>query len=106
MNRGLMMPRSLALIWLNLALTLIVAAIGFGLGFAQGLSAQLVILYTVITVAVLFLLLNYVTVIFESRQARADTRPAELTGRAEPNGARGVWRNNRAQCGLAISGYA
>ncbi len=95
MNRLVLMPRSIALIWLNLALTLIVAAIGFGLGFAQGLSAQLVILYTVITVAVLFLLLNYVTVIFESRQAQSGAPLAGQPGQAEPSGMRGAWRGNR-----------
>ena len=98
MPRGgpLLMPRSLALVWINLALALIVAAIGFGLGFAQGLGAQLVILYTIISVAVLFALLNYVAAIFESRTA---TRaPADEAGRAaagEPAGVRAVWMGNR-----------
>lgn len=77
-------PRSTALVWINLAVTLIIAAIGLGVGFAQGLAAQVVILYTVISVAVLFWLLNYVTTIFESRSAG--------TG---PGDARAVWRNNR-----------
>ena len=95
MNRSLLIPRSIVLIWLNLALTLIVSAIGFGLGFAQGLSAQLVILYTVISVAVLFLLLNYVTVIFASRQELAALSPSEQSAKAEPSGARGVWAGNR-----------
>ena len=95
MNRSLLIPRSIVLIWLNLALTLIVSAIGFGLGFAQGLSAQLVILYTVISVAVLFLLLNYVTVIFESRQEQAASSPTDTSAKAEPSGARGVWATNR-----------
>lgn len=96
-RRGpLLMPRSLVLVWINLALALIVATIGFGLGFAQGLGAQLVILYTIISVAVLFALLNYVAVIFESRTA-ARTPVAE-SGRAaasEPGGARAVWMGNR-----------
>ena len=95
MNRSLLIPRSIVLIWLNLALTLIVSAIGFGLGFAQGLSAQLVILYTVISVAVLFLLLNYVTVIFESRQEQTAPSSAEHPAKSEASGARGVWAANR-----------
>ena len=78
-------PRSALLIWLNLTVALIVAAIGLGVGFAQGLKAQLVILYTVISVAVLLWLLNYVTTIFESRSNSA----------AAPSDARGVWRTNR-----------
>ena len=77
---------------LNLALILIVAAIGFGLGFAQGLGAQHVILYTVITVAVLFLLLNYVTLIFESRGTEKAAAVAAEADPAEPGGLRAVWR--------------
>lgn len=80
-------PRSTAMIWVNLAATLIIAAIGFGLGFGQGLAAQYVILATVVSVAVLLWLLNYVVVIFETRAAdEADT---------EPGKARALWRSNR-----------
>jgi ribose transport system permease protein len=86
-------PRSPFLIWLNLALTLIVAAIGFGLGFAQGLRAQIVILYTVISTAVLFWLLNYVAVIFESRQFG---EPREAAPGVLPvTAVRSVWAGNR-----------
>ena len=88
------MPRSVFLIWLNLALSLIVGAIGFGLGFAQGVGAQTVILYTIITVALLFWALNYVTVIFESRRAQP-AEAAETAPQKSPNGARGVWAGNR-----------
>lgn len=42
-------PRSTGMIWVNLAAALIIAAIGFGLGFAQGISAQCVILATVVS---------------------------------------------------------
>jgi len=77
-------PRSGALVWINLALTFIIAAIGLGVGFAQGLAAQVVILYTVVSFAVLLWLLNYVTTIFESRSTAT-----------EPGDARGFWRNNR-----------
>ena len=89
-------PRSGAAIWLNLSLALIVASIGFGLGFGQGLQAQDVILSTVISVAVLLWLLNYIAVIFETRAATrtaaasiepASFEPAPKTG--------GVWQSNR-----------
>ena len=83
-------PRSGATIWLNLSLTLIVAAIGFGLGFGQGMKGQDVILSTVISVAVLLWLLNYIAVIFESR-ATARTEPD--TEAAAKQG--GLWRSNR-----------
>lgn len=80
-------PRSTAMIWVNLAATLIIAAIGFGLGFGQGLAAQYVILATVVSVAVLLWLLNYVVVIFETRAAdEADTEPGKV---------RALWRSNR-----------
>ncbi|MGE0213562.1 MAG: ABC transporter permease [Parvibaculaceae bacterium] len=87
-------PRSSFLIWLNLAVTLIIAGIGFGLGFAQGLSAQLVILCTVISVAVLFWFLNYIAVIFESRRARILEEESEELKPAV--GPRGLWTGNRA----------
>ena len=38
----MMFPRSTSLTVLNLAIALIVGAIGFGVGFAQGLLAQTV----------------------------------------------------------------
>lgn len=81
-------PRSKFMIWVNLAAALIVAAIGFGVGFGQGLRAQDVIVSTVISVAVLLILLNYVAVLFEDRALRAAT--PEQSG-----GARSVWRANR-----------
>ena len=56
---------------MNLAIALIVGAIGFGVGFAQGQSAQTVLLFTVMTVAVLFWFANYVAVAFENRHAAA-----------------------------------
>lgn len=85
-------PRSTFLIWLNLGITLVVAAIGFGVGFAQGMKAQDVIVSTIISIAVLLWLLNYVVVMFEARRAEA------ALSQAEPRvaGARGAWTNNRA----------
>lgn len=76
------LPRSLFLLWFNIALTVIVAAIGFGLGFAQGLAAQLVILYTIISVAVFLWLLNAIAVAFENRFGKP-RRTAPGSGEAE-----------------------
>jgi ribose transport system permease protein len=85
-------PRSIFMIWVNLAAALIVAAIGFGLGFGQGMRAQEVILATVITVAVLLWLLNYVVVIFEARKVeRSAVEPPTKTGTT-----RNTWHANRA----------
>jgi len=83
-------PRSLVLIWLNLVLTLVVAAIGFGLGFAQDLPAQQVILYTLVSVAVMFWVTNTVAVAFERRQ-REEVVPVEPSAA----GAGSVWSRNR-----------
>ncbi|QKC98244.1 ABC transporter permease [Mesorhizobium sp. NZP2298] len=85
---GLFVPRSRALVWLNLAVTFVVAAISFGLGFWQGISAQIVILYTVVLAAVLFWLINYIAVIFEPR-------PSSLDSGSAPAAAGGVWAGNR-----------
>jgi ribose transport system permease protein len=87
-------PRSPLLIWLNLAIALIVAAIGFGLGFYQGLPAQEVILYTVISVAVLFWAANYIAVTFENRASRAVEHADHGEGRG-PVGAGSLWSGNR-----------
>jgi ribose transport system permease protein len=93
-------PRSSFLIWLNLGLAVIVAAIGLGLGFWQGLPAQLVILYTVISVAVLLWLLNYVVSMFETRAAERAMMVLE------PRQGSQVWRENRvliiAMVGLLV----
>lgn len=97
-------PRSTAMVWVNLAITLIIAAIGFGVGFAQGMKAQEVILATIISLAVTLWLLNYVVVIFESRA----TRGAEA-GKAGDNGTKpGLWQKNRAliiSMGLLLLAY-
>lgn len=85
-------PRSPFLIWLNLAVAIIVAAIGFGLGFAQGLPAQEVILYTVLSVAALLWITNTVAATFEARQPAAAASPAE---RAPGARAGTVWSRNR-----------
>ncbi|CDX60565.1 Inner-membrane translocator (modular protein) [Mesorhizobium plurifarium] len=86
---GLFVPRSRAVVWFNLAATFVVAAISFGLGFWQGISAQIVILYTIVLAAVLFWLINYVAVIFEARALSPET------DNAAPAGVGGVWSGNR-----------
>ena len=83
------LPRSVFLVALNLVVALVVGATSLGVGFAQGLPAQTVILYTVITVAVLFWALNYMVVTLESRS----TVPTQ--SRTSPVGARNLWRENR-----------
>jgi ribose transport system permease protein len=90
-----LLPRSTFLLALNLAIALIVGAIGFSVGFVQGESAQTVLLFTVIMVAVLFWFANYVTVAFENRAATAavDAGEPEAAGIV---GVRSVWAANRA----------
>lgn len=99
-------PGSMALIWLNLGLSLVVAAIGLGVGFAQQiLAAQQVILFTVILTIITFALLNYIAVAFETRIA-ADRARTEDEKHADASRARGLWRENRvlilAMVGLLI----
>lgn len=99
-------PGSIAVVWLNIVLSLVVAAIGLGVGFAQGtLAAQQVILYTVALAAVLFLLLNYVAVAFEARAAQR-AAATEDDRDAEASRTRTLWRENRvliiAMAGLLI----
>lgn len=78
-------PRSTVMVWINLAVTLVIAAIGFGVGFAQGIKAQTVILSTLVSLAVTLWLLNYIVILFEARAA--DPAPQRTTA---------VWRANRA----------
>ena len=91
----ILLPRSTFLIVLNLAIALIVGAIGFGVGFAQGQSAQTVLLFTVMTVAVLFWFANYVAVALENRQAAA-AEAVEPDGSKTLVGVRSIWVGNRA----------
>ena len=70
------LPQSRLVIWVNIALSLVIATIGFGVGFGEGyLSAQQVILFGIVTAALLFLLLNYVAIIFEDRAAALEGKP-------------------------------
>jgi len=89
------MPRSVFLIALNLAIAVIVGGIGFGLGFAQGLPAQQVLLYTAISVAVLFWVGNYIAVAFENRQIARTAAEAEERGPSGRVGAHSLWAGNR-----------
>ena len=94
-------PRSLFLIWLNVAIALIVAGIGFGLGFAQGLQAQIIIFYTIISAAVLYWVANYVAVIFENRALQSSPVIAD-----QPSDS--FWRTNKAliiSMALLLLGY-
>ena len=91
---ALMIPKSPFLIWLNLAVALVIAGIGFGLGFYQGIQAQLVILYTVISVAALFWVMNYVAVTFEERGAK-DIGAEDLAETNPRGGVVSVWSSNR-----------
>lgn len=96
-------PKSIALVWLNIILSLILAAIGLGVGFAQGkLAAQEIILFTVLLAAVGFVLLNYVAVVFEARATAGTEEQTEV----ESGHIRGLWQNNRvmiiAMAGLLI----
>ena len=87
-------PQSRFVIWVNIALSLVIGTIGFGVGFGEGyLSAQQVILFGVVTAALLFLLLNYIAIIFEDRAAAAD---GETEAEAEHRRLRSrtLWRNN------------
>jgi ribose transport system permease protein len=104
---ALMIPRSPVLIWFNLAVALVVAAVGFGLGFYQGIQAQLVILYTVISVAALFWVANYVAVTFE-RRAGTPAGAQEVIEEDRRPGSGSVWASNRVlivAMGLLLIAY-
>ena len=78
----------------NIALSLVIATIGFGVGFGEGyLSAQQVILFGVVTAALLFVLLNYVAIIFEDRAAAADSE-TEAEAEHRRLRSRALWGNN------------
>jgi ribose transport system permease protein len=88
-------PRSISLVVFNLAVALVISAIGFGVGFAQGMQAQTVILYSAISLAVVFWLANYIAVIFENRQGAARPGADEIDQRQGPVGLRSIWAGNR-----------
>jgi ribose transport system permease protein len=95
-SSSMIVPRSVSIIVLNLAVALIISGIGFGLGFAQGLPAQTVLLYTAVSVAVIFWLANYAVAIFENRAAsRSDSETEVADTRRGPVGLRSIWTRNR-----------
>src|SRR5207248_885595 len=71
-----------------------IGAVGFGVGFGQGLPAQTVILYTVITVAVLFWASNYIAVAFENRQG-LHAEAEDTAARRGLVGVHSTWAANR-----------
>lgn len=106
-TQGLLpMPKSRLVIWINIALSLVLAAIGLGVGFAQDiLPVQQIILFTILTAAVVFVLLNYVAAVFETRAALSARETPEEQEEGSRR-ARAVWRSNRvlilAMAGLLI----
>ena len=88
-------PQSAFLVWLNLTLALVVALLGLGLGFYQGLAAQVVILATIGSFAALFWVLNYVATMFESRRTSEAAGEAGRPG-SKSVGAGSIWAANRA----------
>ena len=88
-------PGSMALVWLNLGLSLVIAAIGLGVGFGlDTLPAQQVILFTLLLAVLAFVLLNYIAVIFEERMA-AQSAKTEDEKVEDGSRARRLWRENR-----------
>lgn len=93
-------PKSVALVWLNIVLSLVVATIGLGVGFSQGkLAAQEVILFTVLLAAILFILLNYIAIVFEGRYSAGAQDEAGI----ESGRMRGLWQANRVMI-IAMAG--
>ena len=96
-------PQSRIVLWVNIALSLIVATIGFGVGFGEGLlSAQQVILFGIISALLLFLLLNYVATIFDARAVieRAETEAQKDDRQRQTKAA---WHNNRIMALAMVS---
>ena len=96
-------PQSRIVLWVNIALSLIVATIGFGVGFGEGiLSAQQIILFGIISALLLFLLLNYVATIFDARAVieRAETEAQKDDRQRQTKAA---WHNNRIMALAMVS---
>jgi len=91
----LMIPRTRFAVVLNLAISVIIALVGFGLGFWQGMQALPVILATILTFAVTFWVSNAVAVALESRsllsQARVESSPTAASGKPSA-----IWVANRS----------
>jgi ribose transport system permease protein len=102
-----LIPQSPFLLWLNLGMSLVVTMLGFGLGFYQGLLAQIVILYSIISFAFLFWALNYLA---SALEARHFTKTAPEGGHAAHRhvNVAAMWESNRAQIvamGLLLLAY-
>ncbi len=99
-----LIPKSPFLIWHNLGLALVAALLGVALGFYQGLAAQIVILATIGSFAILFGALNYIATIFEARHiAGAGEEPAPKSV-----GAGSIWSSNQVlivAMGLLLLAY-
>ena len=96
-------PQSRIVLWVNIALSLIVATIGFGVGFGEGiLSAQQVILFGIISALLLLLLLNYVATIFDARAVieRGETEAQKDDRQRQTKAA---WHNNRIMALAMVS---
>ncbi len=102
-SASITMPKARFVIWMNIIISLVVSAIGLGLGFSQqSLPTQQVILYTILTAGSLFLLLNYTANIFETRieAARSETEDEREEARQRTNN---LWIENRI---LILAGLA
>ena len=102
-SASITMPKARFVIWMNIIISLVVSAIGLGLGFSQqSLPSQQVILYTILTAGSLFLLLNYTANIFETRieAARSETEDEREEARQRTNN---LWIENRI---LILAGLA
>ena len=102
-----LIPQSPFLLWLNLGMSLVVTMLGFGLGFYQGMQAQIVILYSIISFAFLFWSLNYLASALEARHfSKAAPEGTHATHRGVNVAA--LWESNRAQIvamGLLLLAY-
>lgn len=91
--------------WVGLVLAAVIAAVGAGLGFWQGLAAQLVILYTAATFALVVWTWRYYTAHWTEGEGAEPARDAEgnvieRSGRAAFKAF--LWRNKAVLIGLLV----
>ncbi|MDK1118296.1 MAG: ABC transporter permease [Anaerolineae bacterium] len=89
-----MVPKSRFLVWLNLAISVVIAGIGFIMGFIQGQPAQLIIVYTIVSLVVLLWGFNYVAVIYENSSALKAEETEESKEKSAAQ-ASNIWRTNK-----------
>jgi len=82
------LPTTPFLFWVSLAVPVVIGTLGLGLGFAQGQSAQIVILSTIVTVAVLLWLTG---ALLQTLEARFSDQEVEADGPPKPT----WWQTNR-----------